>query len=78
MVTHAADICQESLLTVKDVAEILCMGVRTVWKAESSGEIPKAVRINKKTVRWKASAIQAFLDKLGPHDANPTQDALPR
>jgi predicted DNA-binding transcriptional regulator AlpA len=54
----------DTLLTVKDVAEILCMGVRTVWRKSSEGAIPKPVTLGRLIKRWKATDIQAFLDRL--------------
>jgi excisionase family DNA binding protein len=52
----------DTLLTVSDVAEILCIGVRTVWRWAALGKIPKPVRLSRKTLRWKASQLQAYLD----------------
>lgn len=63
---QAAGGVQETLLTVNDVADILCLSPRVVWRYETEGRIPKAIRLAKKTVRWKASAIQAYLDNLQP------------
>jgi predicted DNA-binding transcriptional regulator AlpA len=52
------------LLTVRDVAELLSVTVRTVWQMEAARQIPKAKRITKKVVRWKGSEIQAYIDSL--------------
>jgi excisionase family DNA binding protein len=35
----------ETLLTVKDVAEILSVGVRTVWRWAASDKIPRPIRL---------------------------------
>jgi len=56
----------DTLLTVKDVAEILSIGVRTVWRWRALGKIPSPVRLTRQTLRWKASQLQAYLDKTEP------------
>jgi excisionase family DNA binding protein len=60
---------QEFLLTVRDVAELLSMSVREVWRLESEGRIPKAIRMSRKTVRWKGTQIEAYLSSLQPASA---------
>lgn len=50
------------LLTVKDVAEILSVGVRTVWRWTAAGEIPQPIKLGRSTVRWRASEIQRYID----------------
>ncbi len=52
----------EMLLTVKDVADCLSIGVRTVWRWAADNKIPRPIRLARHTVRWKASELQAFLD----------------
>jgi predicted DNA-binding transcriptional regulator AlpA len=52
----------DTLLTVQDVAEILSVGVRTVWRWTALSRLPKPIRLAKKVVRWKASELQAYLD----------------
>jgi predicted DNA-binding transcriptional regulator AlpA len=54
----------DTLLTVKDVAEILCMGVRTVWRKAHAGKIPRPVTLAPLIKRWRASDIQAYIDNL--------------
>lgn len=49
-------------LTVRQVAGLLQVHVRTVWRMAAAGEIPKPITIGRKTVRWRASDIQRFLD----------------
>ena len=60
---RAADEPVDALLTVKDVADILSVGVRTVWRWAAEKKIPAPIRLAKKTLRWKASQLQAYLDK---------------
>jgi predicted DNA-binding transcriptional regulator AlpA len=54
----------ETLLTVKDVAEILSVGVRTVWRWAATDKIPRPIRLTSKIRRWKASQLQAYLDRI--------------
>lgn len=52
----------ETMLTVKDVAEILSIGIRTAWRWANTGKIPSPYRLANRTVRWKASELQRYLD----------------
>ncbi|MBL8797363.1 MAG: helix-turn-helix domain-containing protein [Planctomycetia bacterium] len=54
----------KALLKVTEVAEILSMGVRTVWRKVATGELPQPVRFNKSLVRWKYESIKHYLDNL--------------
>jgi excisionase family DNA binding protein len=52
------------LLTAEDVADMLAISKRTVWRMTASGELPQPVRYNRKLVRWTRCAIDAYLDRL--------------
>ena len=57
------------LLTVKQVAALLKIHPRSVWRfsalAEAGiGAFPKPVRLGPKTVRWAAADLQRYLDGL--------------
>ena len=54
----------DMLLTVKDVAELLSVARRTVWRWTREGKMPRPVKLTRRTVRWRASAIQSYLDRL--------------
>jgi excisionase family DNA binding protein len=49
------------LLTAKDVAELLRISVRTVWRLVSTGAIPGPIKIGAAT-RWRADDIGAMID----------------
>ena len=68
MITKAKQNAKEldTLLTVKDVAEIYCLSTREVHRREAAGTIPKALTLGHHTKRWRASDIQAHLDSLRP------------
>lgn len=55
------------LLDVRQVAEVLQVHVRTVWRmsAEAEAELsdfPCPVRLGPKTIRWRLSDLQEFLE----------------
>jgi excisionase family DNA binding protein len=52
------------LLTSQQVAAALGISVRTLWRLVSGGNFPQPVRYNRKLVRWKASDLRAYLEKL--------------
>ncbi len=54
------------LLNVTEVAEILSLSRRSVWRYAAAGKLPRPVRLNRHTVRWRASDIQRHLDTLAP------------
>lgn len=54
----------DMLLTVKDVAELLSVAPRTVFRWSRQRKLPRPVKLSPRAVCWRASAIQAFLDKL--------------
>jgi predicted DNA-binding transcriptional regulator AlpA len=54
----------DMLLTVKDVAELLSVTPRTVFRWSRQCKLPRPVKLSARAVRWRASAIQAYLDHL--------------
>ena len=57
------------LLDVRDVARLLRMHPRSIWrlaaKAEAGlAEFPKPLRIGPKTVRWRLCDVQSYLAAL--------------
>ena len=57
------------LLSVKEVAEILGVHARTVWRLAAmaemgEGSFPKPLRIASKTVRWQREALEEYLNTL--------------
>jgi excisionase family DNA binding protein len=55
------------LLTAEQVAELLAISKRQVWRLESSGRIPKAVRLGERQVRWRSTDLIQFVNELGTH-----------
>lgn len=59
--------CQ--LLTVKEVAKILGIHHRSVWRLaglteSGNGNFPRPLRIGPKTIRWRLADIEAYLTAL--------------
>jgi len=57
------------LLSVREVAELLGISVRSCWRlsalAEAGhGTFPRPLRLSAKVVRWRARDVQAYLDAL--------------
>lgn len=49
------------LLTVEDLAKLLKVSKRTVWRWCKNGRIPAPLRYSKISIRWRASDIQNHL-----------------
>ena len=52
------------LLTSQQVAEMLSVSVRTLWRLVASGKFPQPVRYNRKLVRWKSTEVMRYIETL--------------
>jgi predicted DNA-binding transcriptional regulator AlpA len=52
------------LLTANQVAKMYGVTVRTIWRFEEMGRIPRGVRLTRSTVRWRESDIVQHLASL--------------
>lgn len=52
---------QPDLLTAREVARRLSIGVRTVWRLVQLGEIPEPIRFGKRLSRWAREDIEQFV-----------------
>lgn len=48
------------LLRPRDVAVLLAISIRGVWRLAAKGEIPRPVKVGNST-RWRASDVEAFI-----------------
>ncbi len=59
------------MLETKQVAAMLGVSVRTVWRLVAAGQLPQPVRFNRKLVRYRVSDLTRWLEGLnavGEHD----------
>jgi len=66
---NAEQITIRPLLTVKDMARVLGIHERTVWRMAAQAEagvtgFPRPVRIGRKTVRWRREDVEAYIEAL--------------
>ncbi len=52
------------MLTVNQVAALLSVSHRTVWRMLKRGELPPPIRWNRKLVRWNKPGLLQFLEQL--------------
>lgn len=50
-----------ALIAVAELAELLGVSVRTIWRKESTGHLPAPVRIGG-LVRWRRTEIMQWID----------------
>lgn len=53
---------QDRLITIKDMCALINRNRRTLWSWVKNGKFPEPLRINGRTVGWRASSYQAWLD----------------
>jgi len=63
-----------TLLTVKDVAKMLTVSVRTVWTWRDMGRLPAPVRIGR-CVRWRRQDIEKWIEQGCPDIGKTQRDA---
>jgi prophage regulatory protein len=54
------------LMTIQQVAQRFGVGKGTIWRWESEGRIPRAIRVTRRTVRWREADIDAHVAALKP------------
>lgn len=62
-ISVAAPMDDVKLLTAKEVAELLGVHVRSVWRMAQTGEIPAPIRLGERVVRWRLSDLRDHLDR---------------
>lgn len=50
------------LLEAREVAGLLGVGVRTLWRLVAAGKVPQPVRYSRKVVRWRGSELNRHLE----------------
>lgn len=52
-----------AVISVREVAELLGVNARTVWRMSQRGEIPAPIRLGDRVVRWRLSDLREHLDR---------------
>lgn len=52
------------LMTAGQVAEKLCISIRTLWRMVAANKIPQPIRYNRKLTRWKKVDIDKYVASL--------------
>jgi excisionase family DNA binding protein len=52
------------LLKVSEVAELLAVSTREVWRLASAGKIPAPLKLSGRVVRWRSRDVIAFVQGL--------------
>ena len=50
------------LLTVREVAKIVGIGIPTVWKWTAAHEFPAPLRLSTKATRWRSDEIAEWIE----------------
>ena len=50
------------MLTVREVAKIVGVGVATVWKWTAAHDFPAPLRLSAKATRWRSGEVQAWIE----------------
>jgi predicted DNA-binding transcriptional regulator AlpA len=53
------------VVTAKELGKILAVAVRTIWRYDEEGKIPRPLRIGR-SVRWRLNEIQDWLNCGAP------------
>jgi excisionase family DNA binding protein len=56
------EIPPDGLLTAQEVAAMLRISVRTVWRMLRRQEMPQPIRYNRKLVRWRRAEVERFVE----------------
>lgn len=52
------------LMTATQVADLLSISTRSVWRLVASHQLPAPIRYNRKLVRWKRADILSYVERL--------------
>jgi predicted DNA-binding transcriptional regulator AlpA len=66
MSVSATTLTGPRLLTAREVAKRYGVQVRTIWRWEKQGQIPRGIRLTTSTVRWREDVIHQHLTSLVP------------
>jgi predicted DNA-binding transcriptional regulator AlpA len=50
------------VVNVREMAEVLCVNARTVWRMAQRGNMPAPNRLGERVVRWRLCDLREHLD----------------
>jgi len=53
-----------TLLTARQVADLIGVDVRTVWRMAQTGDLPTPIRLFQRVVRWRLADLDTHLANL--------------
>jgi len=53
-----------------ELAKILSVSEQTLWRMEKQGELPARIKISKRTVGWRESEIEEWLNNRPTVEGN--------
>jgi len=66
-------VVESEMLTVEDVATMLAIGVRSVWRKSQDGRLPAPIHIGGST-RWSKSELSKWITDKSTAAKNPRMD----
>ncbi len=63
MTTRRAGLASEDLLTSREVARRLSIGVKTLFRLVRAGVVPQPIRLSRKILRWRVDEFERWLKK---------------
>jgi len=54
----------DRLIDAADLARVLSVSLRQIWRLRAAGDIPAPVRVGSRSVRWRATDIDRYLATL--------------
>jgi predicted DNA-binding transcriptional regulator AlpA len=65
-----------TLLTARQVADLLGVHVRSVWRLAQTGAIPAPIRLSERVVRWRLIDLKLHLEQLAAKESRLSQSRI--
>ncbi len=52
-------------LSARQLAGLLSISVRSVWRLAAAGKLPEPVRLGRRIARWREADVEAAVARLG-------------
>lgn len=57
-------IAEVTLLSVRQVADVLGVHPRSVWRLAQTGDIPAPIRLSDRVIRWRLTDLRDRLEEM--------------